>query len=240
MTHIRIITPSVVEGLRSLDDIAGLGGPGLTFSHVALERGPSSIEGEYDHVIAAPDVVRRAVESEADGVDAIVIDCMGDPGLQAARERVSIPVVGPGEASMHLAAMLAHRFAIVTILEAVRPMLGNLARVYGVADKLAAIRVVDMPVLELTERRVEVIERLTENAVRCIEDNHAGVIVLGCTGFFGCADAIAAALAERGLIVPVIDPIPAAACVAEALVKARLTHSRHSYPSPREKRVVGY
>jgi len=128
----------------------------------------------------------------------------------------------------------------VTILEAVRPMLSNLARVYGVADKLAAIRVVDMPVLELTERQAEVIERLTENAVRCVEDNHAGVIVLGCTGFFGCADAIAAALAERGLIVPVIDPIPAAACVAEALVKARLTHSRHSYPSPREKRVVGY
>lgn len=240
MIHIRVITPSIVQGLRSLDDIAHLGGPDLRFSHVSLDRGPSSIEGEYDHALSVPDVVRRAVEAEADGVDAVVIDCMGDPGLHAARERVSIPVIGPGEASMHLAAMLAHRFAIITILEAVRPMLGNLAKIYGVADKLAAIRVVDMPVLELTERRAEVIERLIENAVHCIEHDHAGVIVLGCTGFFGWADAISTALAERGLIVPVIDPIPAASCLAEALVKARLTHSRHSYPAPRDKPVAGY
>lgn len=240
MTHIRLITPIITQGIRALDDIAHLSGPDLSFSHVLLERGPSSIECEFDHALSIPDTARRAVEAEKDGCDAIVIDCMGDPGLHVARELVSIPVVAPGEASMHLAAMLAHRFAIITVLESVRPMLENLARIYGVADKLVSIGVVDVPVLELEARWGEVQEKLAECAIRAVEDDHAGAIILGCTGFLGCAQAITNALEARGHFVPVIDPIPATVCLAEALVKAGLTHSKHSYPAPREKPVAGY
>lgn len=238
--HIRMITPVITTDIRSLAELDDLRAPDIEFSHAVLDHGPSSIECEYDHALAVPDTVRRAEEAERDGVDAIVIDCMADPGLHAARERVSIPVIGPGETSMHLAAMLAHKFSIVTILESVRPMLENLAKVYGVADKLASIGVVDVPVLELKDRLEEVHEKLALRAIRAVEDDHAGLIVLGCTGFLGCADAIVRALEARGHQVPVIDPIPATISIAQALVKARLTHSKHSYATPRHKPVVGY
>ena len=36
----------------------------------------------------------------------MIIDCMLDPGLPAVREKVTIPVIGPGQTAMHLAAML--------------------------------------------------------------------------------------------------------------------------------------
>lgn len=39
---------------------------------------------------------------------------------------------------------------------------------------------------------------------------------------------------------PVIDPVPAAVRVAEALVDLRLSHSKRSYPPPPKKRIMGF
>jgi allantoin racemase len=64
-----------------------------------------------DEVLAAPGVVDAAIKAEADGAEAVVIDCMLDPGLDAAREAVSIPVIGCGEAAMRATGA---PFAVVT------------------------------------------------------------------------------------------------------------------------------
>ena len=60
-----------------------------------------------------------------------------------------MPIVGPGEAAMLLAASLGHRFAIVTVLDAIVQPLRRLAWSVGVLDKLAAVRAIGVPVLEL-------------------------------------------------------------------------------------------
>ena len=50
-----------------------------------IKQGPASIESAVDEVLAAPGVVDSAIKAEEDGVQAVVIDCMLDPGLDAAR-----------------------------------------------------------------------------------------------------------------------------------------------------------
>lgn len=240
MTTIHLITPVTTKGIRNLDEIAHLTGPDLSFTHSLLDRGPPSIESEYDEALAVPDTIVKAIEAERAGADAIIIDCMGDPGLKPAREVVKIPVLGPAESSMHLAAMLGQKFSVVTVLNSVRPMLTNLARIYGVYEKLASVLVVDIPVLELEERFAEVQQRLAETALVAVERDGADVIVLGCTGFLGCADAIGRHLATAGYDIPVIDPIPATACMAEAVVKAGLRHSKRTYAAPRPKTIIGF
>jgi len=122
----------------------------------------------------------------------------------------------------------------------VLPMLSNLARIYGVYEKFASALVVDIPVLELETRIGEVQQRLAEAALLAVERDGAGVIVLGCTGFLGCAKAIEEYLRNAGYDIPVIDPIPATVCVAEAVVKAGLRHSKHTYAQPRPKTIIGY
>lgn len=236
--HIRIITPVATKTIRSAAEIAAFAWPGVTVSHTVLDHGPASIESEYDHALAQPDTIRQVEQAEADGVDAVVIDCMGDPALFASRERVAIPVLGPGQTSMHLAATLGHRFSIVTILDSVRPMLESLARLYGAAEKLASVRVVDVPVLEIHARPEAVRDRLVQQAVRAVEEDHADVIVLGCTGFAGFAEAIADELTARGLHVPVIDPVPATLRQAAALIGSGLSHSKRGFPQPRAKAPV--
>jgi allantoin racemase len=240
LTTIHLITPVTTRGIRSLDEISHLASDTLTFTHSLLDRGPPSIESEFDEALAVPDTIKRAIEAERAGSNAIIIDCMGDPGMKPAREAVRIPVLGPAETSMHLAAMLGQKFSIVTVLNSVKPMLSNLARIYGVYEKLASILVVNIPVLELERRFAEVQEALAEAALTAVERDDADVIVLGCTGFLGCAEAIERKLASAGHEVPVIDPIPATVCIAEAIVKSGLRHSKKTYATPRQKDVIGF
>jgi allantoin racemase len=238
--RIHIVTPVTTRGVRSLDDVAHLAHAGLTITHSILESGPPSIESEYDEALAVPATIAEVVKAERSGADAVILDCMGDPGMRAAREMVSIPVLGPGETSMHLAAMLGQRFGYVTVLNSVKPMTRNVMRLAGVEDRLASIRVVDIPVLELESRIDEAKQRLGACAVKAVEEDDADVIILGCTGFLGCASAIGAHLADHGHDVPVIDPVPATLCIAEGIVRAGLSHSKLCFPLPRPKVIAGY
>ena len=100
-----------------------------------------------------PDTIAKIVQAEQEGADAVVVDCFGDPGVDAGREATEMLVLGPAQTSMHLAALLGQKFSVVTVLEAVVPMLEDLAMKYGLADKLCSIRTVDIPVLELDAAR---------------------------------------------------------------------------------------
>lgn len=205
---------------------------------VFLDKGPASIESQYEQVLAAPDTVAKAREAQRDGFDAVVISCMLDPGLAAARERLTIPVVGPCQTSMQLAAMLGHRFSIVTVLERLIPAFENLACIYGVERGLASVRAVDIPVLEISSSVGYVAEALLEQSTLAIEQDDAQVLVLGCTGMGGFVQTLRKKLLEVGYDVPVIDPGITALKVAEALVDLGQSHSKRTYPRPSGKLLV--
>jgi len=238
--RVHLITPVITEGIRTLDDVAPLMRDDLVITQSLLATGPASIECEFDEAMAVPGLVVEAIRAERAGADAIVIDCMGDPGLKAAREVVSIPVLGPAQTAMHLAAMLGHRFSVVTVLDSVVPMIENLAKVYGVDEKLASVRVIDIPVLELETEPERLTTELAQASLAAVEQDGAHAIVLGCTGFLGCAEAIAATLRTHGHVLPVIDPVPATVCMADGMVRAGLAHSKRTYGMPRDKELRGY
>ena len=238
--HIRVVTPITTSGFTAASDFEPLARPDTTVSHVELDRGPASIESHFDEALALPDTIAKIVAAERDGADAVVIDCMGDPGMEAGREATDIVVLGPAQTAMHLAAILGHRFSVVTVLDAVVPLIEDLAGKYGLSHKLASIRSVDIPVLELGDHQ-RLVDALADESVKAVEDDGAHAIVFGCTGMRGCAAGLKATLAERGYPgIPVIDPVVAAFKVAEALVDLGLTPSQRTYPTPREKALPGY
>jgi hypothetical protein len=95
------------ERRRYLQEAAS---PGVTVGRledVTSSAGrPDTIESLYDEALLAPWTVEMAVEAERRGFDAVITGCVGDPGVEAAREMVGIPVIGPGQAAFHAAAML--------------------------------------------------------------------------------------------------------------------------------------
>lgn len=205
-----------------------------------LDRGPASIESEYEEVLAAPDVVIKAKEAETHGADAIVVSCILDPGVHAARELVSIPVLGPAQVSMHLAAMLGPSFSLITVQKSLIPPLHRLTRLYGLSDHLASVRTIEVPVLDLRRNTDRVVKALISESARAIDEDGAYVIIFGCTGLAGMAKAVDEGLRQSGYEVPVIDPTVTAIRLAPTLVHAGLSHSKLAYPFPPEKLVVGY
>lgn len=128
---------------------------------VYVDYGPASIESRYDRVMAEPFVVKKAEWAEKNGHDAVVVSCMMDPGVKAAKEALSIPVVGPGEAATQIANILG--------------------------DKVKRIFPRGLSVLELAEDPEKTYKTLLENAKKALKDG-AQVLILGCTGLTGMGD----------------------------------------------------
>jgi allantoin racemase len=79
-------------------DLARLRRPGVDVSYRCTGAGPRAVRNDADAIEAAPHVVRAVVAAAREGFDAVIVDCTDDPGVDAAREVVAVPVIGAGEA----------------------------------------------------------------------------------------------------------------------------------------------
>jgi len=229
LSWVHVITPIVTEGFRA----AALPAPdGCKVTNAQITQGPASIESAVDEVLAAPGVVDAAIKAEADGADAIVIDCMLDPGLDAAREAVSIPVIGCGEAAMRAA---GEKFAVVTVLQRQERAFADLARKYGLAEMMTETIGIGVPVLALETDR-ETALAATVQGSRIAVKHGATSIIFGCTGMLGFADEVSAALD----MTQVIDPLPNAIEVAHRAVQSGVKTDKAAYPDPDAKPIIGF
>jgi allantoin racemase len=163
---------------------------------------------------------------------------MADPGLDAAREIASIPIVGLGEASLFLAAMLAHKFSVVTILDRDIPDLDRMFRKYDLLSKVASVRAINVPVLDIRCNENAVTEAATTAALRAVQEDGAAAIAFGCGGLSGVVAKIDASMKSEGFNIPVINPAAAGMKIAESLVDMGLIYSKITYPDPPEKKVI--
>ncbi len=200
---------------------------------VALPRGPEHLEWRYYEALVLVDILHLVREAERQGFDAAVIGCFYDVGLQAAREVVErMAVVAPCEASVHLASTLGHKFSVIVGRRKWIPeMMENVVH-YGMKERLASFKSVDLGVLEFHQDEEETARRFVQVGREAIERDGAEVLVLGCTATYGFYREL-----QKELGVPVIDSMIAAFKTAEfaAELKNRFgwSHSKiGGYESP--------
>ncbi len=201
---------------------------------VQPKQGFGSLESAYDEALTVPYIIQEATLAEKEGFDAVVLDCAADPGLRAIKEKLTIPVVGSGEASYLTAMTVSAKFSIIAVLEqSVRLMEENIQK-YGFSSRLASVRSADVPVLDLKNHEAA-LEAICRTAKKAIEEDGAQSIVLGCTGMKKlCAEV------EKELGVPVIEPLSCAVQMAAGLVRMQLKTSKAAYPEPIEKDWLSY
>lgn len=233
---IKIIVPVITKKFEepTWEEMVKFASPETDISVEAICYGTASIESSYDEMLNAPGIIKIAEKAQIEGFDGIIIDCMGDPALDAVREKLEIPVVGPARASMIYAADLAHRFSVVTILENVVTHTENIASILGLRSKLASVRYVDMPVLALTDLK-KITETLIEQSLKAIKEDGAHAIILGCTGMLGVADDLFQTLKDNGYDIPVIYPVAVSVKYLETLISLKLKQSKKTYMMPPEK-----
>lgn len=201
--------------------------------------GPLSIEGHYDEAFAAAGVAEQLRLAEADPAgppDAVVIACFGDPGLDAARETTTAPVLGIAEAAFHAASMLATGFSVVTTMTRTCIIAEHLVHRYGFERRCRGIHGTDIPVLALEACGDEMLAQIEAACRQALAHDRSGAIVLGCAGMA----ALTRELQQR-LRVPVIDGVAAAVKFAEALAALGLRTSKQGdYATPLPKRYLGW
>ena len=237
MTDICVITPIISKGFRDHSQLESATPTKCNVTTITLECGPASIESAIDEVLAAPGVVDAACRAEADGFDAIVIDCMLDPALEAAREAVTIPVIGAGEAGLKAAAKFGD-FSVVTVLQRQEPAFQRLAKQYGVAGNMRSVEGIGVSVLDLERTRDTSIKATIRGAKTVRDRDGANAIVFGCTGMLGYAAPTANALDWP--VGRVIDPLTNAINTAFLSATAGAITDKVAYPYPDRKHVVGF
>jgi len=203
------------------------------------ERGSATLECRYDEQTCGAWCLPQVERAERDGMDAVINACFGDPALGASREAVSIPVVGTGQTSMFMAAMLGSRFSIIDTDAAAGPMIRDLVRLYGLEGHLVSMRHLGASVTEVLagttgeQASLSVLkEALRREAALAVEEDDADVIVLACGGL-SMGGVVQWLQAEIG--VPVVDSNVLTLKMTELLVKCGLSHSKKAFPLPRPK-----
>ena len=196
------------------------------------EKGPAAIESARDAGLVVPELIRLAPLAQQRGFDALIIGCYSDPGIDALRELLTIPVVGPGAASLYLAAQLGTRIGVLTPSGRGFGRLAARLRALGIAPLLASSRAVGFSVMELARQAPGALDKAAAAARLAVAEDGADVLVLGCMSM-AFLPGVCEALGER-VGVPAVNPVSAALKTAQALLSMRVAHSKQAWPAPQE------
>lgn len=225
--RISVVNPNTTQSMTALIEAEArrVAAPDTVVTGRTPAMGPASIESHYDEALAVPGLLQ--VVREDTEADAFVLACFGDPGLDAAREAASRPVIGIAEAAMKTASLLGRSFSVVTTLSRTVGRAWDLTRVYGLERQCAGVHACDIPVLELEEDRDRTYAVILSFAKTAMAQDGSDAVVLGCAGMAGLPELLSAELG-----VPVVDGVAAATVMAEGLVRLGLQPSTHGELAP--------
>ena len=141
-------------------------------------------------------------------IDAFVIACYSDPGLQVCREAAERPVFGIQECGVLAAMAQGDRFGVIALQErSIRRHLLYL-RQMGVMGRFAKERAANLSVEECASGK-NTFDKLCTVAQQLRNEDQADAIILGCAGMVSHRSTL-----ESKIGLPVIDPVQAAVSMA--------------------------
>ena len=207
--QILVINPNsneaVTEGIaKVLQSFNFSDGPEIVC--VSLTQGPFGIESQAD--IEFVKLPLRNMVSERKDIEAFVIACYSDPGLQVCREATDRPVFGIQECAVLAAMAQGDRFGVIALQElSIRRHLIYL-RQMGVMGRFAKERAVNLSVEECASG-AKTFDKLCTVAQQLRDEDKADTVILGCAGMASHRSSL-----ESRIGIPVIDPVEAAVSMA--------------------------
>ena len=207
--QILVINPNsnqdVTKGMaKELQSFNFSGGPAIVCED--LPQGPFGIESQAD--VESVKLPLRNIVSERKDIDAFVIACYSDPGLQVCREATVRPVFGIQECGVLTAMAQGDRFGVIALQESsIRRHLLYL-RQMGVTGRFAKERAANLSVEECATG-IKTFEKLCAISHQLRDKDKADTIILGCAGLASHRSRL-----ESKIGIPVIDPVKAAVSMA--------------------------
>ncbi|HRP96482.1 MAG TPA: aspartate/glutamate racemase family protein [Rhodocyclaceae bacterium] len=227
-----VVNPNISDSVSELiaAEARRAASPGVAIEVLTAPIGVAYIETRAEAAVGAYAVLNMLAEHHH-GYDAAVVAAFGDPGLQAAREMLPIPVVGLTEAALMSAAMLGGRFSIVAISRRIRAWYQETVELHGLGARLASIRCLEEALADIGTVQTDKGAQLLALCAAAIAHDGADVIIIAGAPLAGLARTIA----DR-IPVPVVDGVSSAVRHAETLAAlAPRAASAGSYAPPPQK-----
>jgi allantoin racemase len=197
-------------------------------ARLSLDLGArNEVPGIY-HVLQTPAIIRKIVWAANNGYDAVVQSNTFDPGVEAARQTVRIPVIGVFRTALHMATVLSNSIAIIVPLEDHIAYAWQIVHSYGMqgfVKDIAAVGLYD----ETAEQRIDAIfARATEVMRATIKTSSAGCIIP--LGGAVIPTLVSPKDLEREVGVPVLNTKAIGIRFAEMCVQLGMTQSAVNYP----------
>jgi allantoin racemase len=212
-------SPGTTVEIHYPDDL----GAGEVLRHLEKQRTLSGLH----HILETPALVKKIIEAERSGFDAVVQSNTFDPGVEAARLAVRIPVIGLLRSSAHFAACLCDRFGFLVPLESHVPYVFRLVEGYRMGHFVTAIKAIDVYESDMSKQHGTIVERAIALGREMVAGGAQAVIPLGGLLFPYEVDPKEV---ENEIGVPVINTKAVGIRFAELMVSQKMTHSQKSYP----------
>ncbi|MCL5960932.1 MAG: aspartate/glutamate racemase family protein [Chloroflexi bacterium] len=208
----------------------------LSYSSAEVEVGIVSVPATpYIHglspaeiQLAAPYFIESFRQAEREGYDAVVPLGFLDLGVDGGKSAVDIPVVGPMEASLHIASLVGDRFGLLVYNPHLIPLTRAIVRRYGMESWIAGIRTVGIDLPDLAANHDRVVENFVAEARKLINEDGADVIIPA--GISQCPVHIKPDWLRQELGVPVVEGIGSPIRLAATLVSLGVKVSRVRWP----------
>lgn len=163
-----------------------------------------------DLAVCQYETIRLAWKNR-DNYDGIIVAGFSDVGVDAIKEILEIPVLGIAETSYYLAALLSHRFSVLTGTDKWTPPKDDYTRALCIRDKIASFR--SYSEWDENDDFETLKNRLINVSKKCINEDGAEAIVLGGGPLVGYGS-----LLQELLGIPVIDPTIATFKMMESII----------------------
>lgn len=238
--------PAYNSTLRRM--LEGAADPGTDIAiHGITKRGGIGDQYRSLEFIETIEVLENVQRAEAEGFDAILLGNIADPGLRAAREMVSIPVLGLCESALFTASQMGTSVGLVVSNDKHHGKIAENVALYGLTTRVAAIermrvdRLVDLDAaFSPGETRQRILDQFMEAAARCVEKGAEVVIPAVGVAMVLLADA---GINDAGRGAPVLNGAIALLKAGETAVKmhrlmgGRYASRRGAYAQPPAEQI---
>jgi allantoin racemase len=198
---------------------------------VAAKMAAQNARTELHYFVSTTALVQKAVWAQEAGYDAVVQTTAFDPGVEASRLAVRIPVIGLCRTSLLIAAGLGERIGITVPYDGYALHVHRLLRSYRMEPHVVAVRSLSLKgggrTRQVVEARDDVLEQLTTLMRSLIHETGADCIVP--LGAAVIPYVVSPSDLQRELGIPVLNPTQLGIRFAELCVQLGLTHSAGAY-----------
>ena len=177
--------------------------------------------------LVAPAFIDAYRRAERDGYDAVVPLGMLDLAVDGGKSAVDIPVVGPLEASLHVASLIGDKFGLIVYHKSLLAFNRALIRRYGMEERVVDFGVSGFDLPDLAAHHDEVVENFVNEARRLVAQGAEVIVPMGISQ---CPVHIKPDWLQQQLGVPVVEGFGAPIRMAALLVGLGLTQSRVRWP----------